>query len=432
MQPVVRALPVQLGAARPARADHGASARRSSTSCSGCRSSTSTSAAASRPSGRTSGRSLDYATAHDVGVKFSTNGVKITPDRARQLAASDYVDVQISLDGATAEVNDAVRGPGSYDTALRAMRQPGRRRVRRLQDLGRDDPAQRRPARRSSRRSPTGSARSCGSPGCARPAGARTSGTSCTRPRPSSASCTTGWSPTASQRAHRRLVLPPGRVRRGAARAQPVRRGPGGVPDRPGRRRVRLPVRHPRQLPGRQRPRPGRVRAACGSTPSCSPGCASRRPAGPASPARRIDACRGGCMAAKFFTGLPLDGPDPECVKGHGERALATGTVPPRPSGDHSHRTSARRPVPLTLGRRPPVTACDSNPLAGFTAGTLRPACGWLTSPHPMPAGRPRPVRCSRCRSAPPSSTARTCRCPPTATSRWRCATGSRPPAATC
>ena len=35
------------------------------------------------------------------------------------------------------------------------------------------------------------------------------------------------------------------------------------------------------------------------------------------------DACQGGCMAAKFFTGLPLDGPDPECVKGHGERALS-------------------------------------------------------------------------------------------------------------
>ena len=34
---------------------------------------------------------------------------------------SDYVDVQISLDGATAEVNDAVRGAGSYATALRAM-----------------------------------------------------------------------------------------------------------------------------------------------------------------------------------------------------------------------------------------------------------------------------------------------------------------------
>ena len=64
---------------------------------------------------------VDYATAHHVGVKFSTNGIKITPDRADRLAASDYVDVQISLDGATAEVNDAVRGAGSYATALRAM-----------------------------------------------------------------------------------------------------------------------------------------------------------------------------------------------------------------------------------------------------------------------------------------------------------------------
>ena len=64
---------------------------------------------------------VDYATAHHVGVKFSTNGVRITPEIAARLAASDYVDVQISLDGATAEVNDAVRGPGSYATAIRAM-----------------------------------------------------------------------------------------------------------------------------------------------------------------------------------------------------------------------------------------------------------------------------------------------------------------------
>ncbi len=65
---------------------------------------------------------VGYATSHHVGVKFSTNGVKITPAIARRLAASDYVDVQISLDGATAEVNDAVRGAGSYATALRAIR----------------------------------------------------------------------------------------------------------------------------------------------------------------------------------------------------------------------------------------------------------------------------------------------------------------------
>ena len=56
------------------------------------------------------------------------------------------------------------------------------------------------------------------------------------------------------------------------------------------------------------------------------------------------DACQGGCMAAKFFTGLPLDGPDPECVNGHGEALLAgvgSGTAP-RPAMDHSRRRSAR------------------------------------------------------------------------------------------
>src|SRR5215469_9880221 len=64
---------------------------------------------------------VQYATTHHVGVKFSTNGVKIDAAAARMLAASDYVDVQISLHGATESVNDAVRGPGSYATAMRAM-----------------------------------------------------------------------------------------------------------------------------------------------------------------------------------------------------------------------------------------------------------------------------------------------------------------------
>src|SRR4029453_11355372 len=56
-----------------------------------------------------------------VGVKFSTNGIKLDGSRAAQLARTDYVDVQISLDGATARANDQVRGPGSYDTAMRAL-----------------------------------------------------------------------------------------------------------------------------------------------------------------------------------------------------------------------------------------------------------------------------------------------------------------------
>src|SRR5213592_93666 len=64
---------------------------------------------------------VEYATARRVGVKFSTNGSRIDAARAEWLRACDYVDVQISLDGATREVNDAVRGRGSYETALREM-----------------------------------------------------------------------------------------------------------------------------------------------------------------------------------------------------------------------------------------------------------------------------------------------------------------------
>ena len=72
-----------------------------------------------------------------------------------------------------------------------------------------------------------------------------------------------------------------------------------------------------------------------------------------------FDTCRGGCMAAKFFTGLPLDGPDPECVQGYGEPALAGHRDVPRPAVDHS------RSLPLTVLKRP-TRACDENPLSGL------------------------------------------------------------------
>lgn len=75
-------------------------------------------------------------------------------------------------------------------------------------------------------------------------------------------------------------------------------------------------------------------------------------------------------MAAKFFTGLPMDGPDPECVQGYGEVALESATATPTPSGDHSHggpvRGQAPKPVPLTLMVRPPVSFCEESPLAGM------------------------------------------------------------------
>jgi hypothetical protein len=67
-------------------------------------------------------------------------------------------------------------------------------------------------------------------------------------------------------------------------------------------------------------------------------------------------------MAAKFFTGLPLDGPDPECVVGHGGPALAGERDVPRPRVDHS------RAVPLTLGKpitlaKPPSKPCNESPI---------------------------------------------------------------------
>ena len=88
------------------------------------------------------------------------------------------------------------------------------------------------------------------------------------------------------------------------------------------------------------------------------------------------DTCRGGCMAAKFFTGLPLDGPDPECVQGYGEQALAGDRTVPAPSQDHSRATPTRnQPVMLKLLTRPPVSACAESPLAGFDPSENKNGC---------------------------------------------------------
>ena len=77
-------------------------------------------------------------------------------------------------------------------------------------------------------------------------------------------------------------------------------------------------------------------------------------------------------MAAKFFTGLPMDGPDPECVQGYGEGLLeAERNIPPA-SQDHSRvnglaaRKQPTGPVPLTLITTPPRrprSLCDESPV---------------------------------------------------------------------
>jgi mycofactocin biosynthetic radical S-adenosylmethionine protein MftC len=296
---------------------------------------------------------VDYATAHDVGVKFSTNGSRITADIAKRLAASDYVDVQISIDGATAEVNDAVRGPGSYATAIRAMERlaaagfPGfkvsvvvtRENVAQL-DAFKAIADRYRAQLRLTRLRPSGRG----------------------------ADVWDALHPTAEQQRllyewllkHAEEVLTgdsffhlaaygdplPGLNLCGAGRVvcliDPV--GDvyacpfaihdaflaGNVRDDGGFARV---WRESELFLDLRRPQTGGACASCGF----------------------YDSCRGGCMAAKFFTGLPLDGPDPECALGHGEPLLAArdASATPRSPVDHS-----RRP--------PPRKACAEDPLADF------------------------------------------------------------------
>ncbi|MDT4937077.1 MAG: [mycofactocin precursor peptide]-tyrosine decarboxylase [Pseudonocardiales bacterium] len=304
---------------------------------------------------------VDYATAHHVGVKFSTNGVRITPDAAHRLAASDYVDVQISLDGATAQVNDAVRGAGSFDTALRAMRNladAGFRGFKISVVMTRHNIAQLDDFK-----------------ALADSFGAQLR---ITRLRPSGRGADT-WGelhPTADQQrvlydwlvAHGESVLTGDSFFHLAAYGQEL---PGLNLCGAGRVVCLIdPIGDVYACPFAIHDAflAGNVRSSGGFTgvwrdselftelrrPQSGGACAS---------CSAFDSCRGGCMAAKFFTGLPLDGPDPECVKGHGASALAAvvGSVPPKPSVDHS------RPVPVSIGRRPD-RACDENPLAGWRA----------------------------------------------------------------
>ncbi|TDC68047.1 mycofactocin radical SAM maturase [Actinomadura sp. GC306] len=317
---------------------------------------------------------LDYATAHHVGVKFSTNGVRITPEAARRLAANDYVDVQISLDGATADVNDALRGPGSYDTAVRAMRNLADAGMRNFKlsvvctrhnipqmdafkALADEYGAQLRLTR-------------------LRPSGRGADVWDELHPLPGQQRELYDWLV-----AHGDSVLTgdsffhlsaygaplPGLNLCGAGRVVCLIDPVGDV--------YACPFAiHEEFLAGNTRQPGGFTRVWRESELFRD----LRQPqnGGACSSCAFYDTCKGGCMAAKFFTGLPLDGPDPECVQGHGEKLLAGRPEDrsgiPKPSADHSHRTAParRRPVPVTLlsrpPERPPVSACEENPLAGL------------------------------------------------------------------
>ena len=64
---------------------------------------------------------LTYAHEKGIVTCVSTNGLLIDRGLAAKLAGLNSFFLQVSLDGATAEVNDSIRGPGTYPKIIEAM-----------------------------------------------------------------------------------------------------------------------------------------------------------------------------------------------------------------------------------------------------------------------------------------------------------------------
>jgi len=288
---------------------------------------------------------IEHSVSNGIGVKFSTNGAFIDKKNAQRLAAMDYLDIQISLDGADAATNDPVRGPGTFDMAINAMdnlKAAGFAEFKISVVVTRHNVSQLDAFK-----------------AMADSYGAQLR---ITRLRPSGRGSDT-WNdlhPTNEQQRevynwlmkHGENVLTgdsffhlnalgpalPGLNMCGAGRVvcliDPVgdvyacpfvihdQFKAGNVLEDGGFTKV---WRESDLFTELREPQSAGACASCGS----------------------YDACQGGCMAAKFFTGLPLDGPDPECVTGHGEALLQAVPVnlAPRPMSDHSKPARIRIPV---------------------------------------------------------------------------------------
>ena len=288
---------------------------------------------------------IDYSVSRGVGVKFSTNGSTIDAAKAARLAGSDYVDVQISIDGADDITNDAVRGRGSFRAARQAMDHLAaagfgpfkisvvvtRQNIRQLdqfESLADGYGAQLRLTRlRPSGRGadvwnelhPTNDQQIDLYHWLVDRPGVLTGDSffhlsALGEPLPGLNLCGAGRVVC--------LIDPIGDVYACPFVLHPefkagTVRDPGGFTDVWRRSPLFLELREP---------------ASAGACASCG----------------SYDACQGGCMAAKFFTGLPLDGPDPECVKGHGEKLLAAVPSGSAPSPGPGHSV----PVALSARRR--------------------------------------------------------------------------------
>ncbi len=288
---------------------------------------------------------VEHAVERRVGVKFSTNGTRLDAAAARRLAAMDYLDVQVSIDGADAATSDALRGAGSYAAARRAMdhlaeagfagfkvsvvvTRDSVEQLDALEALAASYDAELRLAR--------------------------------LRPSGRGVEVWDALRPTADQnrRLHAWLVERP-HVLTGDSffHLSPLGAPLEGLNLCGAGRVVCLidPVGDVFACPFviHDRFRAGNVRPG-GFAPVWRESALFAELRAPGNPGAcascgSYDACRGGCLAAKFFTGLEASDPDPECVFGHGERRLATTRVElrPRPSIDHSRVVALGAPVRL-------------------------------------------------------------------------------------
>lgn len=67
-------------------------------------------------------RMIAYASARDVRVGFNTNGVLLTPARARAVVDAGLDWLHVSLDGATAETYESIRDGSSFETVASNVR----------------------------------------------------------------------------------------------------------------------------------------------------------------------------------------------------------------------------------------------------------------------------------------------------------------------
>jgi mycofactocin radical SAM maturase len=283
---------------------------------------------------------VEHAVSARIGVKFSTNGTTMSRQKAVRYAAMDYLDIQISLDGATPATNDPVRGEGSYESARRAMEllanagfvgfkvsvvvtRLNAGELESLLELAQSYDATLRVTR-------------------FRPSGRGADSWFELRPTPEQLAEVYGFlsshdevltgdsffhlSPLGAPLAGLNLcgagrvvclVDPLGDVYACPFVMHPDFRA-GSILDQGGFERV---WRRSGLFEGLRRPSSGGACNAC----------------------EAFSGCRGGCMAAKYYTGLDLDGPDPECVLGHGEAALvAAGSMRPRVGPGHSSPVALR------------------------------------------------------------------------------------------